>query len=176
MRVFLGLAADHLAGVVAERLPELAPPEGGRLVPPEMWHLTLAFFGEMPEVAVKAIEDRTEEYALGQPPMGISFERVCAIGRRPPIRVWALASESNPGKAAIHRAKQLFRPWLSERELLRPPLVHLTLARGQWATQPKGHRLEPPLSFRAAAVVLYQSHLQPSGVHYERLATFHLAE
>lgn len=175
MRLFVGLAADHLATEVTSRLSELTPPAGGRLVPAEMWHLTLAFLGEMPDVALSAITRRVEEYALGQPPMGISFGRVGAIGRRPPIRVWALSSDSDRAKAAIQRAQAMFRPWLPARELRRPPLVHLTLARGQWATEPKGHAVDPPIAFHPGPVVLYQSHMQPAGVRYERLATFHLA-
>ncbi|MHB1842253.1 MAG: 2'-5' RNA ligase family protein [Sulfobacillus sp.] len=176
MRLFLGLAADQLAGQVSARQSELAPPPGGRLVPAEMWHLTLGFFGDVPPVAAVAIQDAAAEYAQGQPALEISFQRVGAIGHRPPIRVWALCSDSSLAKSAVRRAQQVFRPWLSEREATRPPLVHLTLARGEWSRQPPGRPLRPPISVRTATVVLYQSHLRPEGVHYERLATFLLAD
>lgn len=176
MRLFLGLAADQLASQIAAREAEVAPPPGGRLLPADMWHLTLGFFGEVPAVAASAIEVRAAEYAQGQRPLQVSFQRVGAVGRRPPIRVWALRSDSDLVKSAVRRAQVTFRPWLSEREASRPPLVHVTLARGQWNSEPAGRTLFPPISLTAGALVLYESHLRSEGVHYERLATFVLAD
>lgn len=176
VRLFLGLAADQLAGQVAARQAEVAPPLGGRLLPADMWHLTLGFFGEVPPVAASAIQARAAEYAQSLRSLVVSFRRVGAIGHRPPIRVWALCSDSTLVKSAVRQAQAVFRPWLSEREASRPPLVHVTLARGQWNREPPGRPLSPPITLQSSVVVLYQSHLRPEGVHYERLATFFLAD
>jgi 2'-5' RNA ligase len=57
----------EVAGTASERWPEL------RWTAPELWHVTLAFLGEVPERVLPSLEIRLARAAGRHPPMTLRF-------------------------------------------------------------------------------------------------------
>ena len=141
--------------------------QGGRVVPAENLHFTLAFLGgrphdELPEIAAElaaaaaeagpvclAVRRYRETSGVGM----LVFDDVGGAGAR-------LADDLGKRleRAAVYRPEQ--RPWLP----------HVTVTR--FRERP---RLDPPLPaldrLRAVRAALYSSSLRPSGAHYDALET-----
>ena len=82
MRLFLGLtlseAARDEAFRCAQKLSRLIP---GKYVPPENYHLTLAFPGETDESALKRVRNATERATEGMHPFVFSANGVSFFGK-----------------------------------------------------------------------------------------------
>lgn len=91
MRLFAALypgavALDHLALALADaHAQEARRPDGAPLVrwtAPETWHLTVSFFGDVPEGAVPELADALEAVARDVPPLSLSLRGAGVFDRR----------------------------------------------------------------------------------------------
>lgn len=180
--VALDLPSQVREGVAAWQRRELTDP-ALRMVPAENLHLTLVFLGwqaerdlgRIAEAALGAGGDAPEARLLPEPVGRPS-------GRRP--RLFALEAEA-PGvvelQAEVSARLEAARLYRAEK---RPFWPHLTVARvkpeRRGARKPAlVERLPGPLGgtpvrFRPTRLVLFRSHLHPSGASYEPMAELEL--
>ena len=136
--------------------------------------MTLVFLGYLPEKAIGRLATLIGDAAaeLHRPvltPLGVKS----LPPRRPRLFALDLADEEGRAVALQARVSDAFEAERLYRPEKRPFWPHLTLARvkrGEIAG-PLGDPAPPPgESFEAAEVVLYRSHLSPTGARYEPLA------
>jgi 2'-5' RNA ligase len=144
--------------------------DGGRTVPPDHLHLTLAFLGHRPMPELRGIVEAMRDTAAAAEPIGLLPERY-----RETRSVGMLVLKDLAG-TATRLAEDLFgrleglRVYERER---RPWLPHLTVVRFR-----KPLRLGPPLpelgEFAPSDAAVFMSELRPSGARYVVVETFAL--
>jgi 2'-5' RNA ligase len=168
---------EHLGAVVSSlvpRVPDL------RWTQPQLWHLTLAFFGGVPDRRRPDLLERLARVAGRHPPMPLQLRGGGVFGR--PDRasvVWVGvdAGRALPDLAAGCAAAGRHAGLAMEK---RPYRAHLTLARARGRTGADARAVVEELAeyagppWRATDIVLLHSHL---GAHprYEPVAQWNLA-
>lgn len=181
LRLFVALdlpdhARDSLLDwreVALRRISDLRP------VAQEALHATLCFLGSRPASEVQAIAAACDDATRSA---GAIAELSFAAGRwLPPRRPRVLAVELDDPAGALGRVQSAVSAALAQhgwyRAEKRPFLAHVTVARVRARARVSATDLPavPPLAFRAGAVTLYRSRLQPSGARYESLASVPLS-
>ncbi len=142
---------------------------------PETIHLTLRFFGEIPEEALEAIGKVMLSVGGSTPPFQLEVRGAGAFPSPGRPRVIWLGLTGQQGLQALHRSLEEGLETIGFPPEGRPYSPHLTLGRSRDRLPPVGDLLE---SFRARSLgplpvremVLYESRLQPGGaVHSPRL-------
>jgi RNA 2',3'-cyclic 3'-phosphodiesterase len=163
-RLFLGfpLPADAVDGLVAWQHQELS---GGRIVPPENLHVTLAFLGWRPVAELEAIGNALREscQSVEQPVLTATrYRETRSVGM-----VVAADQDERATRIADDLGARLERLDVYKREK-RPWLPHITVLR--FRERP---RLDPPVPdlgpIRLSEAAVYHSVLRPSGAQYEVL-------
>jgi RNA 2',3'-cyclic 3'-phosphodiesterase len=181
--VALDLPDEVREGLVAWQGSELTDP-ALRPVKPESLHMTLVFLGYHPEKAIERVAEAAlgvdapaPEVRLVPEPLGVPR------GRRP--RLFAIDA---PSEGAVELQAQVERRLVEERFYepeKRPFWPHLTVARVkpekrgsrkpalvERAPGPLPEQTFPP--FRPTRLVLFRSHLRPTGAEYEPMAELEL--
>jgi 2'-5' RNA ligase len=182
--VALDLPGDVRRELVGWQRRELTDP-ALRPVPPEKLHITLVFLGWQAEKDFERIADAAlgrgepeppaPEVELLPDPVGRprgKHPRLYAIeGRSPGVDALQAAMSARLEAAALHEPEK------------RPFWTHLTVARVR--PEKKGGRrpaaverppgpLGTPVRFRPTRLVVFRSHLHPSGARYEPMAELEL--
>jgi len=181
MRAFLAIPVPEEAAPVLQDVQ--AALEVGRAVPPDNWHVTLAFLGDRPGDDLTRLHERLSEVAA--PGFDMRIAGIDIFGGRAPRLLFAGVDRSEPlvalrGKLrAAVRATGIDLP----RERFRP---HVTLARFRrrmtmLETQRIAGVLEGWGDLDAGVVpvesfALYRSHLSQDGAVYEPLAEYPLGQ
>jgi 2'-5' RNA ligase len=169
-RLFLALwPTDELRAQIEARTLAIRRATGGRLIPPQNYHVTLLFLGEVPDERVAAVQEASARLA-SSPAFELRFDCIEAWGRK----LLCLTSSTPPPDAAIELVARLRADLSSymqrpdEREF-RP---HITLVRDL----PHGRRAEKiePLWQKAADFVLVESVRDAAGSQYSVLARWPL--
>lgn len=159
-----------------------APRADVRWTDPSGFHLTLKFLGEVAESTVPAVEGALAGATAGHPRLALSAERMGGFpsARRPRV-VWAGLAGDLETLGRLAAAVETSLAALGFPPEGRPFRGHITLAR---VRSPRGlDRLARALeagagtqmgAWTADDVVLYRSHLKPTGAVYEALARFPL--
>jgi 2'-5' RNA ligase len=170
LRLFLALRLppEILALLARWQEPELAG--GGRIVPPEHLHVTLAFLGSRPATEVDAICRVLAECASRTASFELEVERyreTRSVGmlvlRDDSGRASALAADVQRGLEELGVYRREERPWL--------PHVTVLRYRERPHLQPELPRLG---RFDPSDAAAYLSRLHPSGAQYEVLESFAL--
>lgn len=143
---------------------------GGRVVPRDHLHVTLAFLGSRPAGELEGIVGALREAAAEAGPIAFA-----AMGWRETRAVGMIVLRDVTGEAAELAGRLHVR--LAElgvyRPEARPWLAHVTVLRFR-----KRPRLDPPLpamgTFVPSGAAAYLSRLHPSGARYEVLASVSL--
>jgi RNA 2',3'-cyclic 3'-phosphodiesterase len=168
-RLFLGfpLPADTVERLAAWQRRELS---GGRIVPPENLHVTLAFLGATPAAELDAITQ-----ALRESSAGVDEPVLSATRYRETRSVGMVVTDDEEARAtqlADDLGARLERLGVYKREQ-RPWLPHITVLR--FRDRP---RLEPSVPdlgpVRLSEAAVYHSVLRPTGAQYEVLETVRL--
>jgi 2'-5' RNA ligase len=155
MRLFVALTAP--AEVVAHAESAIAPLREGhpdlRWIPADRWHLTLAFYGEVPDDKVAGTERMITGRVAGRPPLHLRFRGAGSFARR---ALWLGVDGDVVGLKALARAVTFER---------RPYRPHLTVARLR-GTVDAGPAVEALAAYDgptwiADRVHLVRSHLGP---------------
>lgn len=138
MRLFLAL---HIPGEVKRQIVEVQERLRGALsdgwyrwVNPDLFHVTLAFLGEVPDENLSIVKDRSRELCAGCPKEAMTFG---SIGYFPSVRhpkvLWIGAKE---GGSLIKLARQLSSSCgpLGDSEVEKHVALHVTLARAKRPT------------------------------------------
>ena len=139
--------------------------DGGRVVPREHLHITLAFLGSRPAEELGAIAGALREAASAAGKLLFSAERYRETRS---VGMVVLRDETGAGGRLAERLfAGLERLRVYERER-RPWLAHVTVLR--FRARP---RLDPPVpdlgTFEPSDAAVYMSALRPSGAQYEVL-------
>lgn len=168
-RLFLGfpLPADAVERLAAWQRRELS---GGRIVPPENLHVTLAFLGARPAEELPAIGEALRESSrdVDRPVLTVTrYRETRSVGMLVAAdedrRAAALAGElgARLERLGVYRPEK--RPWLP----------HVTVLR--FRDRP---RLDPPVPdlgpVRLSGAAVYHSVLRPTGAQYEVLESVRL--
>jgi 2'-5' RNA ligase len=183
-RLFVALEPPDLVrrrlAALADELRRAAGRAGEevRWVPPTNVHLTLQFLGAVPEERVPAIEAALREAAAEARPLSLALRGVGGFpnARRPRV-LWAGLEGDLAPLAALAAALGARLAKLGHPPEDRPFSPHLTLGRARegrgapgLAGALAGAAQEAPAPWRAAEVVLFESHLSPRGPRYEAIA------
>ncbi len=131
MRLFVALAPpDHVVASVEEALgPARSRQPDLRWIPSERWHLTLAFYGEVPDSSVTGVLAKVERRLSGPPlggPIELFFAGAGQFARR---ALWVgVAGE-------VDRLRAVAKAVNTDRRPYRP---HLTVARLRGAQDATG--------------------------------------
>lgn len=181
LRLFIALdlpdqARDSLLGwrdVALRGASDLRP------VAQEALHATLCFLGSRPASEVQAIAAACDDATRSASAIGeLSF---AAARWLPPRRPRVLAVELHDPTGALGLVQSTVSAALARHGWYtpekRPFLAHVTVARVRARARVYATDLPPvpSLTFRAPAVTLYRSRLQPSGARYESLASVSLS-
>lgn len=162
-RLFLALWPDEATRLrLQDALESVALDADVKRVPPDDWHVTLAFLGTVPEVARPSIEALT----VAWPPLS-----PCVLDRIeywPESRVLVAVAEDPPTDWLLHRSRLVQRlQALGLRTDLRPWRPHVTLVRSVSATEGISDTLHCPCG--VDRVVLVESLLAPGPNRYQTL-------
>ena len=150
---------------------ELVARSGGRAIPPDNFHITLSFLGNVADADIarlkgvaKAVSVSAFELQLTRVESWSNSRVLCAVAASspPPLNaLWEILMQCVPPdrRALEHRP---FRP-------------HVTLAR-QLPRRSRCSADIEPIDWRAEDFVLVESHTTPSGSRYEVLERWRLAE
>jgi 2'-5' RNA ligase len=175
-------AVRSALGAAQERLRASAPRADVRWVDPAGMHLTLKFLGKVPAERVGAVRAAVGEVAALHPPMAL----VCAgLGVFPgpgrPRVFWAGLTGPLAELGRLAREIELAVEPLGFPREARPFTGHVTLGRAR-STRGVAHVVEALVEigslefggWTAGEVVLFQSHLHPTGARYEAVARLDL--
>ncbi len=176
MRIFVGVPIDQeTTDQLAAWAATLELP--GRLVPPESWHLTLRFIGQVDEVGTERVSAALDERDFGGP-FRVRFGSVSAFPR--PSRATVAHVTVDQGGQELTRLADTVNEQVDDAGFgaeERPYVAHLTLSR----IRPP-HDLRPLVENGARSGIkmtvnefaLYRSHLGRGGARYEVLERFSL--
>ena len=172
LRLFLALRLPErvLDGVAAWQERELR--DGGRIVPREHLHITLAFLGSRPAAELAEITGALEVAAGRSRRFEVEADRyretrsvAMLVFRDSSGRATALADEVQERLEALGVYRREERPWLP----------HLTVVR--FRERPRLRPTLPELGrFAPSDAAAFLSRLHPSGARYEVLQSFPLHE
>ncbi|MGW2207932.1 RNA 2',3'-cyclic phosphodiesterase [Streptomyces sp. NPDC001781] len=175
MRLFAAVlpppgAAEEL-GRQVRALRRLAGSDTLRWTRPDGWHLTLAFYGEVPTETVPELERRLERAAVRSAPFPLALAGGGSFGRGGTLWAGASGDLAALGRLA-ERARAAGRRAGAGGEEHRHYRAHLTLARGRDDTdlRPYADALTEfaGTAWTVGELVLVRSHLPASGVPGER--------
>lgn len=185
MRLFFAIPLDEtVRGEVRSairRLPAIDWP--WRWIPPENYHLTLKFLGEVEEGRAGELREAGAEAAAGIGPFTLRLGRFGAFPdlARPRVVFFGIEEGFEPCAALASRLEEACEALGFDREQ-RPFRAHLTLARiKRPLTAPVRDALRavPPLPRTASQTidrfVLMSSRLEPAGAVYDEVASWPLA-
>lgn len=138
---------------------------------PEQMHITLRFFGEVPESTAADLD--AELAGVSGPPMELALEGVGAFGEGHQLRaLWTGVSDSEPLRQLASRCETAARRagLKPEARAFRPHVTLGYLKRadpgrvGAWI---QGHNLLHSPAFRADGFGLYSSWTSPGGSRYD---------
>jgi len=172
-RIFLAVGLpDATRHAIAAYLTAHIPPLPGAVVPPENWHLTLRFLGDVAPAAFDRLIFEVSEADLGAP-FRLSFAGLGAFPKPARASVVWLGVDRGQEElmalaSAVDHAVDLAGFGPDDRSF-RP---HLTLARLR-PTRDVWPWLEseplPPVAFAVGSVGIYRSHLGGGPARYELL-------
>jgi 2'-5' RNA ligase len=188
LRLFVALVPPEpvrrrLAAVQAALRRATGPGEAIRWVEPDHIHLTLQFLGAVPEERLPAVREAVAAAAAGARPLRLEVAGAGAFpGPRRPRVVWSGVGGEVEALAALvaslgRRLEGLGYP--PEDRPFHPHLTHGRVRQGQPAPGLGGAlavaAAGAPFPWRVDELVLFRSHLSPSGALHEALARLPLS-
>jgi 2'-5' RNA ligase len=142
---------------------------GGREVPPENLHITLAFLGSVEPATRACLEQSLDKVSL--PPFTLTLDQL-GFWRRPRVVWLGAAAIPEPLTALVAEIKRAMLGCGLEPES-RPFQAHLTLMRKAW----RGPLEEPPpFNWPVEGFALVASQTLPEGARYEVLRRWSLKD
>ena len=189
MRLFVGFeiptsVKDQISLWREEAVGHLNP-DDWRLVAPHLWHLTLAFYGDVPGGDVDDLSEELAERALSTTVLSLKTAGYGVFPKPSKPRVfWAGVREQSDAdnlKQLARCCRRAGHATVRKRTAREAAFqAHITVARSRAHSGAMDmERLQmmadlPELEWRADRISLYQSILRPEGPQYRRLETFEL--
>jgi len=151
--------------------------QGWRWTRPDTWHVTVYFFGPVPEEMLPNLKALIFLLLQKQESFSLTFDRYMGAPRPQDTRlIWARFEKHPRFKELVSRLHTGFLQIQPDIQMRKSPIPHITLARK------KGKEVElddfssiPPLpELPVTELVLWESSLQEDGVIYEELERWSL--
>ena len=175
-RLFLGVPVElEVRAMLAQHLEEHQLP--GRLVPPENWHLTVRFLGNVGQVTRERLLAELDQIDLG-PAFEVALGDLGAFPR--PARATVLWLALDKGRERLTELNALAEHSSQTVGLApedRPFSPHLTLSRIRPELDVRADLASyrrVPFQWTASRLVLYESHLGRGGATYQPVENFAL--
>jgi 2'-5' RNA ligase len=176
-RLFLGVPLDQeVRAMLAQHLQEYRIP--GRPVPPDNWHLTVRFLGNVDQIVTERLLAELDQADLGNA-FAIALGDLGAFPR--PARASVLWLALDKGQERLTELNQISEEASQAAGLApeeRPFSPHLTLSRIRPELDVRSDLASyrrAPLQWTAGELLLYQSRTGRGGAVYEELERFPLA-
>jgi 2'-5' RNA ligase len=169
--LFFALWPAHALQVsLAETTQNVVLAAGGRPVPPENFHVTLAFLGLVPEVRISQVRAIAQEVAneVAHPPVQVNFDAI-EYWKKPGL-VCATARPATAGNASAAALAGALKSHLTGAGFtpdLKPFRAHITLARK--AVHPIPTMDLDPVAWSFGEFVLVESRTELQGAVYRVL-------
>ena len=161
---------------------------GWRSIPPENWHITLAFYGDVPGAGLNALAEALETEAQLAAPFALTTRGlgVFPTATRPRVFWLGIEEQREPkrlarfARACMRALEAAGKKGGKRREQKQPFVGHLTLARLSGEPFPMEMSVledlpaPPTLAWTADELLLYASRLHPEGARYRVLERFPL--
>ena len=98
-------------------------------IPPDYWHITVQYIGEVSEDDIPAMVDEIRTIAATQPEFFLHFMNICVFRFHEPPMIWAKVKESDPFEELVKHCTQttdLYMQGIPDRRKSKP---HITLAK-----------------------------------------------
>lgn len=165
MRLFIGIAPDKAARrILMETAAFLSKSHPAHYADASLYHLTLAFLGELTPDAIPSILQAMEQAAKAAAPFPITLGRLGAFGSI----LWRGVEDDT----ALNTLAAHLRDALAERAIpfdASPFRAHITLARDVKGGLPAGGYRLPGGAFTASAITLYESKRVDGTLRYQPL-------
>lgn len=168
-RLFFALWPDEGVRAAAERALEAEPPERGRRVPRENWHITVAFLGDCSAEQRACYEAAAS--AVDAPAFELSLDRMGYFPR--PQVLWCGASEVPDALARLVEGLNAGLAECGYQPDRRPFRPHMTLVRKARGARPRD--LAEPIAWSVNELTLVASELRRDGAHYTVVGRWPLA-
>jgi 2'-5' RNA ligase len=145
---------------------------GVRLVPPENWHLTLHFIGNVAPDRLPEISGKLQQLALTVEPFSLKFLRVApGPNKNAPRLIWAQFAENK----TFEKLSRAITLGLGEKIQNQHPIPHVTLARFAKDLRPPKMPPTPArqnTGFEVTEISLWQSELRQPHPRYSVLERY----
>ncbi len=169
MRAFLTVVPDVQTALAITRWCDLCWPSGGRKIPVQNYHLTLAFLGDVDESALQKLSEIFENF--NHSALKIQLNKV---GYWSHTDVLYLGSDAvDAGLQSLHEKCRQAANRIGARGSAKRYEPHITLAR-KLVMPPPPALVEPDFSFEATSLELWSSVREAKGAHYSTLASWNL--
>jgi len=177
VRLFAGIPLDFEARAFVATAVDALKHEGvrARWTPPENWHVTLAFLGDIDNATVPAITAAFNSLpgrdpVLGQASLAPFSLHLSTVGAFPnpqrPRVLWVGGHEQEaPFDAAALALRSSFEPLGFQFD--EPPMAHVTIGRSTGSAPLRAPRLAAAHAMPVTRLVLFESIRTPAGVRYE---------
>ncbi len=162
-RLFFALWPDDAVRVRLRRCATGLPRHGGKPVPADNLHITLAFLGAVDAATRNCLEQRAD--AIRIPPFQLVFNR-SGHWRRPQV-LWLGCGDEPPGVLALASALKGVQLDCGLEPEARPFQTHLTVARK--VRKARSDLLPEPVVWPVSDFVLVRSDTRPEGAVYQVL-------
>lgn len=188
-RCFVALAVGETATAALrdlhQRLARTTPRHAVRWTPPDQWHLTLHFLGEVPADRIAGLERSLRSSLVGARGFSLHLEGLGAFpSPRAPRVLWVGLGGDLPGLQDVRQRVVQACAGFGEPADPRPFHPHLTLGRTRqpdpqalraWREASGDAHPLPPCEWLVGRVALCRSELRPAGAVHTELAAFPLA-
>ena len=175
-RLFLGVPLDDsVRAMLAQHLGEHWIP--GRLVPPDNWHLTIRFLGNVDQIAMERLIAELDQADLGKP-FEIALGDLGAFPRPAKASVvWLALDKGRDRLTELNEVAEIASQGVGLAPEERPFAPHLTLSRIRPEMDVRADLaayMRVPFRWTAGEMVLFQSHMGRGGAVYEPVEKFPL--
>ncbi|HTD33358.1 MAG TPA: RNA 2',3'-cyclic phosphodiesterase [Candidatus Elarobacter sp.] len=175
-RLFVAAELDEPARAACADVAERLRAKGfaAKWVPPENYHLTVAFVGGVEEARVDDVRAAVRDAAARASSLDVPLDAVGAFPNERRARIaWVGSSTPQPAFATLCGAVRAALSVLGF-TFDRHTDAHVTLARAEGRSALPNVPAPSIAPFRIASLTLYRSFTEPSGARYEPLAHFPL--
>ncbi len=178
MRVFIGLPlSESMQGTLKQAWNNASEnPAGKRPMRSSLWHVTLAFLGEVDPSAIDPLAELVSKTATHPPKGGFSIDRFETFPKKKPARIVAHAvpEHVDSWRHFVHHLRDMAsivapqidrKPWI--------PHISITRALKKNYLQPWNESFDP-ISWKPSELAIIQSTPGPHGSIYKHLHVFPL--
>ncbi|MEL6593080.1 MAG: RNA 2',3'-cyclic phosphodiesterase [Bacteroidota bacterium] len=178
-RLFLGIPVPvALRQVLHEFQQQLGDWPAIKWVPPVNFHITVYFFGGVPEERLENLQALLSLATQSISPFVLEYDRFVLAPKLDEARmIWARYHKTDAFREAVQSIHQLYEQIEPEQQVRKSPIPHITLARlrrtlGQFELPSR--TISPPQKLAVKELVLWESILEGESPEYRVIRRYPL--